>query len=258
MNGLELVRQVAAGSAVDAVLGRLQRHHVVVQVARPALTEHADLTRRAVSLTREGALHPELIGPGRASQMNDGRLAFVSEPLTGWTAADFLRLSGPVAPLRVVEWGVSVCEALSALHVRDRVHGCLAPRHLHLIGDSDRPGVRLFDTSLLHLRGKTSLPVAGCVVEPEYLSPERASGSRCTVASDVWGVGVLLVELLRGRPPFRAATPERTRALLAQAPELPTSLFGAWSPVLKGCLDPVPGNRFASVLEVRQALSALA
>jgi serine/threonine-protein kinase len=258
MGRLELVRKVGDGSVVEALLGKVDRQHVVVQLARPALASHAELLEGALAVAREGTVHPELVGPGRPQRTHDGRLMVVSDPVSGWTAADLLRLAGPIAPERVVEWMVVVCEALEALHARGRVHGCLAPRHLHVHGDPERPAVRLFDTALLHLRGPTSLPTKPCVVEPEYLSPERAQGTRGTVASDVWGVGVLIVELLRGRPPYRGANSAETRALVQYARPIPTSFFGAWRDVLRGCLAPVPADRFTSALELRQAVAALA
>ncbi len=258
MSGLELVKKVADGSVVEAMLGRIDRRHVVVQVARPALAQDALLLREAVDTARAGSVHPELIGLGQPVQAKDGRLMVISEPVTGWTAADLLRLSGPIAPERVVEWMVGVCEALDAMHARGRVHGCLAPRHLHVHGETDRPAVRLFDTGLLHLRGAHSMPTRACVVEPEYLSPERAAGERGGVASDVWGVGVLIVELLRGHPPYRGATPAETRAAVKSPTPIPASFFGAWRDVLRGCLAPSPMDRFASALEVRQAIASLA
>lgn len=258
MHGLEYVRKLADGSAVEAFLGRVDQQHYVVQLARPALAENAELLGRAVFAARYAFRHPELVTSTNTLRGPQGRLLVVSEPVTGWTAADLLRMSGPIPHARVVEWAVSVCEALEVIHARGGVHGCLAPRHLHVHGASDAPSVRLFDTSLLHLRGAQSLPTSATVVEPEYLSPERASGSRGTIASDIWGVGVLIVELLQGRPPYRGATPEETRAMIRNAKPLQASSLGAWKDVLPGCLDPLPVNRFASALELRQAIAALA
>jgi serine/threonine protein kinase len=258
MHGLELMRKVADGSVVEAILGRVNGQHVLVQLGRPALAAHAELLARALAAARSSVVHSELLGPGQLLRTPDGRLAMVSAPVTGWTAADLLRLSGPIAPARVVEWAVVVCEALEAMHASGRVHGCLAPRHLHLDGDSEQPMVRLFDTCLLHLRGSSSLPTTACVVEPEYLSPERASGSRGTVASDIWGMGVLIVELLRGSPPWRGLTPALTREAVQHARPVPSSFKGAWREVLQGCLAPQPVDRFASALELRQAIATLA
>jgi serine/threonine protein kinase len=206
------------------------------------------------------ARHPDLLSTQEATMTGDGRFLLRSEAITGWTAADALRLS-PIPEGMVIEWGVALCEALSTLHDRGHTHGCLAPRHVHLHGTESFPSVRLADTTFLHFRSATSLPTTRkvMVVEPEYLSPERAAGNRGSAFSDIWGFGALLLELLTARAPFRGRTPVESRMLAkhARPPKLPAT-WAKWSTVFEGTLDPSPLNRFSSALELRQELLALA
>lgn len=255
---MRLVRKVADGAAVEAFLAAEGHDHFVVQVSRAALSE--EWLGRLFDRSTDAATseqHPELLATSNAMQFTkDGRFVTFTEPVTGWTARDYLTRAGHVPEALVFDWAVTVCEALHALHARGQVHGCLAPRHLHLFGATDVPSVKLFDTSLLHLRsGSSSVPASGCVVEPEYLSPERATGSRGAQWSDIWGIGALLVELLTGRAPFRGANADESRALARRSrlPRLPEHL-AKWNAVLEGCLAPLPTNRFWSALEVRQAI----
>lgn len=256
---MRLVRKVADGSVVEAFLAAEGAQHYVVQVSRAALREEwlGRLLDRSTD-TATSAQHPELLAAS-ALQFRGGRFIAFTEPVTGWTARDYLARVGHVSPALVVDWGIAVCEALQQLHARGQVHGCLAPRHLYLSGSTELPSVKLFDTSLLHLRGAQSVPLRACVVEPEYLSPERATGSRGATAADVWGVGALLVELLTGRAPFRGRDADESRELArrSRVPKLPPQL-AKWAPVIEGCLEPLPTNRFWSVMEVRQALLSAA
>lgn len=253
---MRLVRKVADGSAVEAFIAADGAQHFVVQVSREALSEEwlgRLLDRSTDTLTSDG--HPELLGAS-SLQFKGGRFVAFTEPVTGWTARDYLARVGHVQEALVIDWGIAVCEALQQLHSRGQVHGCLAPRHLYLSGSTELPSVKLFDTSLLHLRSASnSLPSHGCVVEPEYLSPERATGSRGAIWSDIWGVGSLLVELLTGRAPFRGRDADESRELArkSRVPKLPAEL-SKWAPVIEGCLEPLPTNRFWSVMEVRQAI----
>lgn len=263
MRNLELVRKIGDGSAVEAFLGREGSTHYLVQVSRPELGQAAEVMGRFLDCSKSAvdtATHPELLTPREVTMTDDGRFWLRSDAITGWTAADLLS-RGPVPQRMVVDWGISLCEALTTLHDRGQIHGCLAPRHLHLHGDPLLPSVRLADTRFLHFRASASLTPKKrvMVVEPEYLSPERAAGSRGSTASDLWGVGALLIELLTGRSPFRGKTPVESRSRVRHAGKLSLDQHWArWSEVLMGTLDPSPLNRFGSALELRQTLLSLA
>ena len=261
---LELIRKLGDGSAVEAFLGREHGEHFLVQVSRPEMGKEADLMGRFLDRSHSlvaGRSHPDLLTPQQVTMTDDGRFQLRSDAITGWTAADLLLQKGKVPEALTIDWGISLCEALSTLHDRGQTHGCLAPRHLHLGGLPSCPSVRLADTTFLHFREGASLapPPEVTVVEAQYLSPERASGSRGSALSDVWGMGALLVELLTGRAPFRGRTPaeSRTLALNARPPKLPER-WARWNEVFQGTLDPLPSQRFGSALELRQALISLA
>ena len=262
MAELTLTRKVADGSAVEAFFGEHGGAHYLVQLTRPELSDQADLYGRFLdaSKTSSSVRHPELLSPRMLGCAPDGRLWVVSDAITGWTAADILARRSAVPEGLCIEWGLSVCEALEVLHGRGRVHGCLAPRHLHVSGDPNMPEVKLLDTGLLHFRGNRSLapPEGAVVVEAEYLSPERASGSRGTVAGDVWGFGVLMVELLTGHRPFRGRTADESRRLVlgSRTVKLPPRL-ARWQPFVDACVAPRPVDRLGSALELRQALVSL-
>ena len=260
MGELALVTKLADGSAVEAWLGRQDHFFHLVQRCRPELLAQRELYLRflAVSQAASGVQHPEVLSVHQFMRGQDGRVWAVSDAISGWTAADLLQRKGRVPEALAAEWALATCEGLEVLHAAGRLHGCLAPRHLHVHGDPASPQVRLLDTTLLHFRGKNvSLPLreGAVLVEPEYLSPERALGSRCTVAGDVWGVGILLVELLTGRNPFRGKNEDdsRRKVLAGGTVTLPAPL-ARWQSLIDACLDPSPDNRLGSALEIRQAL----
>ncbi|MFQ3676762.1 MAG: PASTA domain-containing protein [Fimbriimonadaceae bacterium] len=106
--------------------------------------------------------------------------------------------SGPVA----LTTAISVCEGLSALHDQGRVHGDVGSHNIVVANDG---------AARLQLAGiweaYSSSPSSGPAVLPSispYLAPEVSHGSMPSYASDVYGVGVVLFELLTGRWPFWA------------------------------------------------------
>jgi serine/threonine protein kinase len=263
MLNLEVVRKVADGSAVEAFLARSGERQVLVQVSRPELSDDPELYGRFLDQSRAAERqrpHPALLTVRVSHCSSDGRFVLLSEPLSGRTAADHLRTSGPLQVGEAARWALRLCDALEWLHAGGLVHGHLSPGNVYLEGEPSRPDVKLLDTGLLLFRAERSLkPASGLVlVPPEYLSPERVEGRRGDAVSDVYGLGVLLFELVTGRPPFRGRDADETRALHLRAamPPLPARA-AEWDGVLRRCLARDPVDRFRSMAEVRAAVREL-
>jgi serine/threonine protein kinase len=261
MKNLQIRRKIAAGSAVDAFLADSKQGTVLVQVSHPEVSADAELYGRFLDLTRVTSTqhrHPALLAPELTTCEPDGRFVLVTGPVSGRTAADHLREHGALDTSEAIRWGVRICDALEFLHAHGVVHGHLAPHNLFLDGDPAKPEVRLLDTALLLFRGTRSVPRGQILVAPEYLSPERCAGRRATPACDVYGMGVLLHELLTREPPFSGRGTTETRALQLHAP-LPPLRPGLeeWQPVLARCLAKRATDRYSSLAELRDVLKSL-
>jgi serine/threonine protein kinase len=261
MTKLEVHRKVADGSAVEAFLANSVKGTVLVQVSRPVLGQRGALYRSFLDTARRSVAlrHPAILSPTQVQASDDGRVISVSEPLSGRTALDYLRSRGALGPDEAIRWALRLCEALEYLHASGVVHGHVSAANVFLDGALSKPNLRLLDTSQLLFRGETSLKVDNAtLVDPEYLSPERIRGQRGLVGSDVYGLGVLITELLTRVPPFRGPTPALTKAahLSGGVPTLPSEL-SAWQPIVSGCLHREVRARW-TVAQLKDALLGLA
>lgn len=259
MNGLDVEEKLADGSAVEVFLARSSSGRVLVQVSRPELGNDIELYARFMDVTRRSKQlkHPGLVSVDHVHCASDGRFVVVSEPITGKTAASFLAERGPLSSDLAISWGVSLAEAIQFLHDHELVHGCLSPQHVFLEGEADTPTVRLLDTALMLFRDVRSLPVppTRVLVQPQYLAPERVAGNRATPASDIYGLGVMLYELLTGAPPFSDENSGVTRQMhiVSPVPRMPPHL-SLWDDVFDRALAKDPADRFESMVAFRQAL----
>ena len=131
-----------------------------------------------------------------------------------------------------------VCEAVRYAHQNLVLHRDLKPSNILVTtaGTGGEPQVRLLDFGIAKLLNPALGAAAGPVTQtalrpltPAYASPEQVRGEPLTTASDVYGLGVILYELLVGRRPYeieRGAPEEVAQTLLATEPERPSAVAG--------------------------------
>jgi len=163
--------------------------------------------------------------------------ASVSEYVEGSTLAETLAREGQFEPERAVRVASEICEVLSEAHALGIVHRDLKPSNIII----NERGVCVLDFGIAKvLQDSTDVTRTHATTEsgliigtPRYMSPEQCLGHRVGPATDLYSVGVLLYEMLAGRPPFvdqlssvvlvKQATTQPT-ALLSLRPDLPRAL----------------------------------
>ncbi len=161
--------------------------------------------RNAASLT-----HPHAVAVYDVSASGDQPF-IVMELVRGSTLEDELDASGPMDPAAVVAVGSQVLAALHAAHRKGLVHRDIKPANI-LLPDGrvptrpdELPGIKLADFGIAKAAHEATvgLTMVGQVIgTPKYLSPEQVKGERATPLSDLYATGVVLYEMLAGRPPF--------------------------------------------------------
>ena len=236
----------------------------------PAVLDGTDeiLRNRAEIRVLATLSHPGLVTLHDAGTVHgdDGseQVYLVMELVEGPTLAERLR-DGPLDVEQTARVGRDVAEALATVHEQDIVHRDIKPANMLLTSagalDATRggadPAVKLADFGIARLAGATRLTMTGMTLGTmSYLSPEQATGSELGPASDVYGLGLVLLECVTGRPAFTGTMAEVATARLIAAPDVPVDLDPRLGDLLSRMTRMAPHER-PDAREVARELSAI-
>ena len=268
---LAKIREGGMGT-IYRVRHRLLDEVRVVKVMRPHVVADEDLKRRFLEEAKTAIRlkHPNLCAIHDFAADEGGTAYLVMEYIDGANLADLLKARGPLGARLTIEIGHQALLALGYLHRKGVIHRDVAPDNLMLTHDEEgRPVVKLIDLGIAKAVNRMDMTGTGVFLgKLKYASPEQfgslPAGEKIDGRSDLYGLGVVLYEVLTGIRPHKGVSPaELLRAHLVEAPipfsesdkegrvppELRTLIFRA--------LEKKRDQRFASAEDFDRELSKL-
>jgi serine/threonine protein kinase len=208
--------------------------------------------------------HPGLVtvfDAGTADEPNgDGTPFLVMELITGPTLAQRLQ-AGPMRPEQTAQLGAELAATLGYVHASGVVHRDVKPANILLdtaTGGGTGFTSKLTDFGIARLIDSTRLTSHGMTVgTANYLSPEQAQTGEATPASDVYSLGLVLIECLTGHLAYPGVGVEAALARLQRPPGIPAEFGSDWTRLLTAMTDRKPQAR-PSTEQVNSTLTQLA
>jgi serine/threonine-protein kinase len=260
-----LVGSGAVGAVYRAAHNELARA-VAIKVLHPHCRADPHLMQSFRAEARAASLlhHPNVTVVHDLGEEPDGLVYIVMEYLQGWTLQTVLDEELRLPPARAVAIMLQVCAALAAAHERGIVHRDVKPDNVILVPTHDDEGlpfemVKVCDFGIAALEsGPDDDDDEYTAGTPEYMAPEQAAG-RADARTDVYACGVVLYEMVTGRPPFVGDGPVATLKRHAIEPPVPPSeLVPELPPALEAsilrALEKSPQRRYATMREMRADL----
>ncbi|WP_406088886.1 serine/threonine-protein kinase [Streptomyces sp. NBC_01013] len=222
---------LGSGGAADVHRGfdlRLRRP-VAVKIFRPDAGFHSQASRYDEAVILARLHHPGLVTAFDAGQ-HDGRSFLVMQLIEGTTLKD--RISkGPLPPGVTAALGADLAQALAHAHQAEIVHRDVKPSNI-LLDAANRP--YLADFGISRLLDATTRTATGTLMgTAAYLSPEQVLGQPVGRPSDVYALGLVLLECLTGRLEYDGGPLEAAIARLHRPPVLPQGLPHQLSSLLR-------------------------
>ena len=211
---------------------------VAVKVLHKRFVRYEDAVKRFLREARAASAinHPNIVDVTDFGPMPDGGVFFVMEYLEGTSLEELIEKTGALPLHRALNVANQLALALAAAHDKGIVHRDLKPDNVMLIrmpgrrdlvksltGDfsSNDPKhyvvekedeydfVKIFDFGIAKVLtpddlGPTKTQSGAIFGTPEYMSPEAAKGEDVDNRSDIYSLGVILFDMITGRPPFEA------------------------------------------------------
>ncbi len=269
-NRYKIIGKIAEGGmgevykAVHVELGR----PLALKVMLPELSNDQEFVgrfkREAIASSRIG--HPNIIDISDFGRTPDGRFYFVMEYVDGKTLIKYRR-EGPFRFERVVHVGLQTARALAAAHAVNIIHRDLKPENIMLVQRAGQPDfVKVLDFGIAKVLGagaSGAFTAIGSVVgTPQYMAPEQASAGVVDTRSDIYSLGLIFHELIRGRPTFTGDSAVELMSRQLDTP--PPPLRSPWGTVpapleriIMQMLEKVPDQRPASMEAVIAAFEAV-
>lgn len=197
--------------------------------------------------------HPNVGVIHGIEETSDARTFIVMAFYEGQSLAERISTgSHPLSVAEVVEIAIQIAKGLEEAHSRNIVHRDIKPSNVMLTAHGD---AKIVDFGLAHINEATQTLTHGAVGTLSYISPEQATGSTADQRSDIWALGVTLMEALIGGNPFQRENMAAT--FMAIVNEAPPPLDGVpleVQSVVYRCLSKDPLKRYQSCSELLRDL----
>lgn len=267
------------------------RKKVAIKVLHASFVQYEEAIRRFLSEARAASSiqHPNIVDVTDFGPMPDGGVYFVMEYLEGTSLEDHIEKEGVLPLHRALNIANQICLALAAAHEKHIVHRDLKPENIMLIRKPGRRDVirvvppeqnasgfimereevydfvKILDFGIAKVHTPDqAVPqtMHGAIFgTPEYMSPEAARGEDVDHRADVYSVGVILFDMITGRPPFEAETAAEVLAMhINTTPPSPRAL-ALHNEITEACerlilraLSKNPDDRHQSMDEFREEM----
>ena len=230
--------------AMDHRLNRL----VAVKILKDDYTNDADLRRRFHNESQAVAMlsHPNIVSVYDVSK-NEAVDFIVMELIDGITLKQYMEKKGPLSWRECLHFAMQIAKALEHAHSRNIIHRDIKPHNVMILKDGS---VKVADFGIARVASAQNTLTKEALGSVHYISPEQAKGARVDNRTDIYSLGVVMYEMLTGRPPYDGETPVSVAIQHINGTPLAPSLLNSEIPT---GLEQITMHAMCSDLNIRYA-----
>ena len=254
-NRYEILEVIGTGGMVVVYKARCHRLNrlVAIKILKEDTTQDEELRRRFHAESQAVAMlsHPNIVSVFDVSRSSDADY-IVMELIDGLTLKQYMQQKGVLNWREALHFAIQIAKALEHAHSRGIVHRDIKPHNIMILKDGS---VKVADFGIARITSSSNTLTREALGSVHYISPEQAKGGRVDERTDIYSLGVVLYEMLTGRPPFDGESPVSIAIQhISERPPLPTELNPdipkGLEQITMHAMCPDLENRYASATEL--------
>ena len=230
--------------AMDHRLNRL----VAIKILKDDYSNDAEFRRRFHGESQAVAMmsHPNIVSVYDVSKGGDVDY-IVMELIDGITLKQYMEQKGPLSWRETLHFAMQIAKALEHAHSRNIIHRDIKPHNVMILKDGS---VKVADFGIARVASASNTLTKEALGSVHYISPEQAKGARVDNRTDIYSLGVVMYEMLTGRPPYNGETPVSVAIQHINGTPLAPSLLNSEIPT---GLEQITMHAMCSDLNIRYA-----
>ena len=254
-NRYEILESIGTGGMAVVYKARCHRLNrlVAIKILKDELSQDEEFRRRFHAESQAVAMlsHPNIVSVYDVSTTDEADY-IVMELIDGITLKQYMEKKGVLNWKETLHFGMQIAKALEHAHSRGIVHRDIKPHNVMVLKNGS---VKVTDFGIARIMSKSNTLTKEALGSVHYISPEQAKGGRVDARSDLYSLGVVMYEMMTGRPPFDGESPVAVAIQhINGKPTMPSlinpNIPGGLEQIIMKAMEKNPAKRYASATEM--------